>query len=81
VSTLTLKREAGALLRRSDRLYHEVIKLLADHGVLEKLDRLHEAVIAFRKQEEEFLVQNDAKIINREDLYLFYPAEESEEFE
>jgi hypothetical protein len=42
---------------------------------------LHEAAIAFRKQEEEFLVQSDAKIINREDLYLFYPAEESEEFE
>jgi hypothetical protein len=48
---------------------------------LEKLDRLQEAAIAFRKQEEEFLVQNDAKSINREDLYFFYPAEESEEFE
>jgi hypothetical protein len=55
--------------------------LLEDNGVLEKLDRLHEAAIAFRKQEEEFLIQNDAKIINREDLYFFYPAEESEEFE
>jgi hypothetical protein len=81
VSTLTLKREAGTLPRGSDRLYHEVIKLLEDNGVLEKLDRLHEAAIAFRKQEEEFLVQNDAKIVNREDLYFYYPAEESEEFE
>jgi hypothetical protein len=48
---------------------------------LEKLDRLQEAAIAFRKQEEEFLVQYDAKSINREDLYIFYPPEESEEFE
>ena len=81
MSTLTLKREAGALPRGSDRLYHEVMRLFEDHGVLDKLGRLQEAAIAFRKLEEEFLVQSDAKIINREDLYLFYPAEESEEFE
>jgi hypothetical protein len=73
--------QEGKLIGGSDRFYHEVIKLLEDNGVLEKLDRLHEAAIAFRKQEEEFLIQNDAKIINREDLYFFYPAEESEEFE
>jgi hypothetical protein len=73
--------QEGKLIGGSDRLYHEVIRLLEDNGVLEKLDRLQEAAIAFRKQEEEFLVQNDAKSINREDLYYFYPAEESEEFE
>jgi hypothetical protein len=73
--------QEGKLIGGSDRLYHEVIRLLEDNGVLEKLDRLQEAAIAFRKQEEEFLVQNDPKSINREDLYFFYPAEESEEFE
>jgi len=73
--------QEGKLIGGSDRLYHEVIRLLQGTGVLEKLDRLHEAAIAFRKEEEEFLVQNDAKSINREDLYYFYPAEESEEFE
>lgn len=73
--------QEGKLIGGSDRLYHEVIRLLEDNGVLEKLDRLQEAAIAFRKQEEEFLVQNNAKSINREDLYFFYPAEESEEFE
>ncbi len=73
--------QEGKLIGGSDRLYHEVIGLLQDNGVLEKLDRLQEAAIVFRKQEEEFLVQSNAKIINREDLYFFYPAEESEEFE
>ena len=73
--------QEGKLLGGSDRLHHEVIRLLQDNGVLEKLDRLQEAAIIFRKQEEEFLIQSDAKIINREDLYFFYPAEESEEFE
>jgi hypothetical protein len=73
--------QEGKLIGGSDRFYRDVIRLLADHGVLEKLDRLQQAAIAFRKQEEEFLVQSDAKGINREDLYFFYPAEESEEFE
>jgi hypothetical protein len=73
--------QEGKLIGGSDRFYHEVMRLLEDHGVLEKLDRLQEAAIAFRKQEEEFLVQSDAKTINRENLYFFYPAEESEEFE
>ncbi len=73
--------QEGKLIGGSDRLHYEVIKLLQENGVLEKLDRLQEAAIIFRKQEEEFLVQSDAKIINRENLYFFYPAEESEEFE
>jgi hypothetical protein len=73
--------QEGKLIGGSDRLYHKVIRLLQDNGVLEKLDRLQGAAIVFRKQEEEFLVQSDAKIVNREDLYFFYPAEESEEFE
>ena len=73
--------QEGKLIGGSDRLYHEVIQLLEDNGVLEKLKRLQEAAIAFRKQEEEFLVKNDVKSINREDLYFFFPAGESEEFE
>jgi hypothetical protein len=73
--------QEGKLIGGSDRFYHEVIRLLQDNGVIEKLDRLQQAAIVFRKQEEEFLVQNDPKSINREDLYYFYPAEESEEFE
>jgi hypothetical protein len=73
--------QEGKLIGGSDRFYHEVMRLLEDHGVGEKLDRLHEAALVFRKQEEEFLVQGDPKSINRKDLYFFYPAEESEEFE
>lgn len=73
--------QEGNLIGGSERLYDEVMRLLKDNGVLEKLDRLQEAAIKFRKEEEEFLVQSDAKSINRKDLYFFYPAEESEEFE
>ncbi len=73
--------QEGKLIGGSDRLHSEVIRLLQDNGILEKLDRLQQMAIAFRKQEEEFLIQNDVRRINREDLYYFYPAEESEEFE
>jgi len=73
--------QEGKLIGGSDRLYHKVMRLLKENGVIEKLERLQESAIAFRKQEEEFLIRSDAKIINQEDLYFFYPAEESEEFE
>jgi hypothetical protein len=73
--------QEGKLIGGSEKLYQEVVKLLQDNGAIEKLNRLQEAAIVFRKQEEEFLIQSDASIINREDLYFFYPAEESEEFE
>ncbi len=73
--------QEGKLIGGSDRFHHAVMKLLADHGVVEKLDQLQQSAIAFRKQEEAFLIRSDAKSINREDLYFFYPAEESEEFE
>jgi len=73
--------QEGKLIGGSDRFYHEVMRLLEDLGVVEKLDRLQQAAISFRKQEEEFLVRSDARSIRRDDLYFFYPAEESEEFE
>jgi hypothetical protein len=73
--------QEGKLIGGSKNLHDEVMRLLQDNGVLNKLDRLQEAAIKFRKREEEFLIQCDVKLINREDLFFFYPAEESEEFE
>ncbi|KPK91192.1 MAG: hypothetical protein AMJ94_07705 [Deltaproteobacteria bacterium SM23_61] len=73
--------QEGMLIGGSEGFYREVIQLLPDNGVLEKLDRLQEAAVAFRKQKEDFLAQREADKMTPEDLYLFYPAEESEEFE
>lgn len=73
--------QEGMLIGGSEGFYREVIQLLPDHGVLEKLDRLREAAVAFREQKEDFLAQREADKMTPEDLYLFYPAEESEEFE
>ncbi len=73
--------QEGMLIGGSEEFYREVMKLLRDHGVPEKLERLEEAALVLRKQEEDSLAQKDADKITPEDLFLFYPAEESEEFE
>jgi len=73
--------QEGRVIGGSEGLYDGAIRLLQEKGVLEKLNRLQEAAIEFRKQEEEFLTRCDVKQVNREDLSFFYPAEESEEFE
>jgi len=73
--------QEGMLIGGSEGFYREVIQLLPDNGVLEKLDDLQEAAIAFRQEQEDFLVQRGADEITPQDLYFFYPAEESEEFE
>ena len=73
--------QEGMLIGGSEEFYREVIRLLQDNGALEKLNRLQEAAIAFRKQQEDFLVRRDADKVTPEELYFFYPAEESEEFE
>ncbi len=73
--------QEGMRIGGSEGFYRVVIQALSDNGILEKLDRLREAAIAFRKQQEDYLAQRDADKITAEDLYFFYPAEESEEFE
>lgn len=73
--------QEGKLIGGSDHLHGQVIGLLKENGIIEKLESLQESAIAFRKQEEEFLIRSHAKMINPKDLYFFYPAEESEEFE
>jgi len=73
--------QEGMLIGGSEKFYREVIRLLQDNGALEKLNRLQEAAIAFRQKQEDFLIRRDADKVTPEELYFFYPAEESEEFE
>ena len=73
--------QEGMRIAGSEEFYREVMQLLRDNGVLEKLDGLQEAAIAFRRQQEDFLDRREAGKSTPEDLYSFYPAEESEEFE
>ncbi|MDY7035521.1 MAG: nucleotidyltransferase domain-containing protein [Thermodesulfobacteriota bacterium] len=71
----------GTLLYGSDKIFHMVKSMLMEHGVIEKLDHLEKRARAFRKKAEDYLLSEDPSKIKEESLYLFYPTEESEEFE
>jgi len=73
--------QEGALLYGSDILFTTIKAMLREHGVTEKLNDLEKRAEVFRKDGEEYLLQEEPEKIKNESLFLFYPTEESEEFE
>jgi len=73
--------EEGTLLYGSDRIFHTVKAMLKERGIMEKISAMETRARDFRKKAEEYLVREDPLKIKEESLYLFYPTEESEEFE
>jgi len=73
--------QEGKLLYGSQSLFAAAKSLLDQYGVTEKLDAMQERAETFRKAAEESLLSEGDMSLNRDNLYLFYTAEESEEFE
>ena len=73
--------QEGMLLYGSEDLFHTIKNMLHEYGVTEKLNNLEKMAIGLRNDAEEYLLHSDLNKTKREDLYLFYSAEESEEFE
>lgn len=73
--------QEGTLLFGSEGIFHTVKKMLKDHRVTEKLNTMEEKAITFRKESEQILLRECSDKIGDECLSLFYPTEESEEFE
>jgi len=71
----------GTLLYGSEYLFSIVKAMLREHGVTEKLHGLERRARVFRKDAEEYLLREDPEKIRKESLCLFYPSDESEEFE
>ncbi len=71
----------GAFLYGSGLIFHTIRVMLKEHGVIQKLNALEEKARDFRKQAESFLLHGTDLEIHGESQYLFYPTEESEEFE
>lgn len=71
----------GQLIFGSEGLFHEVKALLREEGVAEKLLNMESRARDFRKYAEEVLLHAERDKIEEEHTYLFYPTEESEEFE
>ncbi len=73
--------QEGTLLHGSEDIFHAVKAMLRDTGVTEQLEDLERRARAFRKDAEAYLLRENPDKIKEESLYLFYPTEESEEFE
>jgi hypothetical protein len=71
----------GLLLHGSEALFRTAKSLLDTYGVTEKLARMQQEAETFRVRAEEYLLGGHPDGIADEDRYLFYTAEESEEFE
>lgn len=73
--------QEGVLLYGSEDLFRSIKSMLRDHGIIGKLSDLERQAGVFRRDAEKYLLRSDPEKIKKEDLYHFYPAEESEEFE
>lgn len=73
--------QEGAFLAGSENLFYKVKSLLREQGVLAKLTELEKTAKVFREEAEAYLLREDPERIKAESMYLFYPVEESEEFE
>ena len=71
----------GTLLYGSEGLFHHLKTLLRERGISRKLDAMEKSAQVFRREAEEYLLSEDPQEINNDGSYLFYPVEESEEFE
>jgi hypothetical protein len=71
----------GTLLYGSEKLFAHIKTLLHRSGVREKLYVLERRARTFRKTAESLLLWGDSKEATADTRNLFYPTEESEEFE
>ncbi len=71
----------GTCLYGNAAVFHQVKTILKEHAVDRKIQNMEARSLLFRKKAEECLLHEDTERIKTEFLDLFYPVEESEEFE
>lgn len=71
----------GTRLYGSEAIFHQVKTILKETGVNLKLSEMEARSLVFREKAEETLLHEDPDLIKAEFLDLFFPAEESEEFQ
>jgi hypothetical protein len=73
--------QEGTLLYGSERLFQMVKEILREQGLVQKLNQMQYQAEILRKEAETLLLTADPDTINTLYLGLFYPTDESEEFE
>lgn len=71
----------STLLFGNQGLFRTIQSMLREQGITEKLRRMEEHAAIFRRNAEATLLREDPEKIKNEGRFLFYPTEESEEFE
>jgi hypothetical protein len=71
----------GAFLYGNEELFYTVKDILRQNGVVKELYDMEDGARLFRKNAEELLLKEGPGKMSEEDLIMFYPSEESEEFE
>lgn len=73
--------QEGTLLYGNSFLFSRIKAMLRESGITERLMEMENSARASRKEAEERLMQLPAESLTEEDRNLFYPADESEEFD
>ena len=71
----------GRFLQGNEDLFFTMKGLLKEHGIEQQLEGMEERARQFRKRAETLLLEGRPQEIKEKHLDLFYPSEESEEFE
>ncbi len=71
----------GTFLFGNEELFNNIKQMLKDEGIGDKINAMEENALRFRKRAEERLLGGDPEKALQDNEFLFYPTEESEEFE
>lgn len=71
----------GTFLYGNEQLFHRVKQMLIQKGIGKKIETMERRARDFRRTAEEHLLGDDPHKAMEENSFLFYPTEESEEFE
>ena len=71
----------GTFLFGDEELFNTIKQMLKDEGIGERIMAMEEKALEFRRRAEERILGSSPDKALQEDAYLFYPVEESEEFE
>jgi hypothetical protein len=73
--------QESTLLFGNQDLFTAIKSMLREQGITDKIGRMEEHAAIFRSNAEATLLREEPEKIKKEGLFLFYPTEESEEFE
>lgn len=73
--------QEGILLHGSQRLFGTIKDMLREKRITERLNDLEERAKVFREEAEGYFLSDNPDAIIEESMRLFYPTEESEEFD